>query len=110
MTDKPKWIDLWGIDPEYDEDKDANERFMAVLREEHRRAAPAIRTQDDRATHSFPEYAEEENCRCGQPAAHKVEETSSPGHIHPLTAYLCCEHFRQLVGDCSRYPYDGNPH
>lgn len=59
--------------------------------------------------HSYPIWAQEEDCRCGRPAAHKVEETSGPTNRHPLTAYVCCEHFRMLVGDCSRYPYDPTP-
>lgn len=68
------------------------------------------RIQGNRAMHSYPIWAQEESCRCGRPAAHKVMETSGPTRLHPLTAYACCEHFRMLVGDCSRYPYDGNPH
>lgn len=70
---------------------------------------------DDRAAHSFPDWAEEETCkvilgpgmgRCGTPAAHKVEETSGPSSFHPMTAYICCHHFTQVVGQCATYPYD----
>lgn len=39
---------------------------------------------------------------CGAPAEHKVEETvfhDDPfGQRHPLTTYLCHEHFRKLMG------------
>lgn len=71
---------------------------------------PAVRAEhdrvtDDRATHSFPVWAEEEFCRCGAPAAHKVAEESGPDNFHPLTAYLCCEHFAP-IGRCEGYPYD----
>lgn len=40
---------------------------------------------------------------CGKPAAHKVCEEifeDDPSAIrHSLTAYVCCEHFRILMGD-----------
>ncbi len=43
-----------------------------------------------------------ERCFCGQPADHKVEETifdDDPQPIrHPLTAYICHEHFVQIMG------------
>jgi hypothetical protein len=65
------------------------------------------RVSDERASHSFPIWAEEESCRCGNPAAHKVEEVSGPAGFHPLTAYLCCEHFGGVVGSAhGRYPYE----
>lgn len=60
---------------------------------------------DDRAVHAFPIYAQEERCRCGFPAAHKVEETTGPRNFHPLTAYLCCACF-QTIGNCGSYPYE----
>lgn len=61
---------------------------------------------DARASHAFPIWAQEETCRCGTPAAHKVEETSGPGNFHPLTAYLCCGCFTRTVGYCASYPYE----
>lgn len=65
------------------------------------------RMSDGRAVHTFPLTAQEEKCRCGRWAAHKIEETSGPGGFHPLTAYLCCEHFRSAVGGAhDSYPYD----
>ena len=43
-----------------------------------------------------------EKCWCGAPAAHKVEEVLFPDDPfparHPFTAYLCREHFRQIMG------------
>lgn len=43
-----------------------------------------------------------ETCFCGQPAAHKVEETIFPDdphqRRHPLTAYVCEKHFAQIMG------------
>ncbi|MGY8665719.1 hypothetical protein Q3C01_25630 [Bradyrhizobium sp. UFLA05-109] len=42
-----------------------------------------------------------ERCFCGEPAAHKVEEVvfaDDPQPIrHPLTSYVCREHFRQIM-------------
>ncbi len=50
---------------------------------------------------------EGEKCFCGAPAAHKIEETifhdDPVPHRHPLTAYICHEHFRMVMGpaaDC----------
>jgi hypothetical protein len=41
-------------------------------------------------------------CFCGKPATHKVGEEilhDDPNpNRHNLTAYVCCEHFRQLMG------------
>ena len=43
-----------------------------------------------------------ERCFCGADAQHKVEETIFPDDPHPirhpLTTYVCHEHFRQLMG------------
>lgn len=64
------------------------------------------RVSDDRSNHTFPVWAREETCRCGQPAAHKVEEVSGPGNFHPMTAYMCCGCFTGTVGRCETYPYD----
>jgi len=43
--------------------------------------------------HKIVEWAVQESCYfCGYPASHKVEEeTFEP--VHPLTAYVCCNHF-----------------
>ena len=65
------------------------------------------RLTDKRSTHSFAAHLDEDKCRCGKPAAHKVEDTSGPGNFHPMTNYLCCEHFTQWVGECGgNYPWD----
>ena len=47
---------------------------------------------------------EGEQCSiCGKPAAAKVEESITSddpfGNRHPLTAYVCREHFWQIMGD-----------
>lgn len=43
-----------------------------------------------------------ERCHCGEPAEHKVEETifhDDPIQSrHPLTAYICHKHFREIMG------------
>jgi len=43
-----------------------------------------------------------EKCACGEPATHKFSEEvfdDDPNPIrHPLTAYVCCDHFRLIVG------------
>jgi hypothetical protein len=66
------------------------------------------RISDERAVHTFPIWAREEKChKCGDPAAHKVEEVSGPVGFHPLTAYLCCGCFGDVVGSMhGRYPYE----
>lgn len=67
----------------------------------------ADRVSDERAEHTFPVTALEERCRCGRWAAHKIEETTGPEMFHRLTAYMCCEHFRQAVGKAhDTYPYE----
>lgn len=43
------------------------------------------------------------------PAVHKVrEEWDGPPDFHELTATLCCDHFREVLGDCSRWPTAGH--
>jgi hypothetical protein len=41
---------------------------------------------------------------CGNPATHKVGEEQFPDDMrtwaHNLTAYVCCEHFKQIMGRC----------
>lgn len=60
--------------------------------------------------HTVPVWAVEETCRkCREQATHKVEESSGPLTFHPLTAYLCCTCFQEIVGyDCAAYPYDAD--
>lgn len=45
---------------------------------------------------------EGERCHCGLPAEHKVEEVIFPDDPirirHPLTTYLCHDHFRRIMG------------
>lgn len=65
--------------------------------------------EPDRADHSIPIWASGTWCaKCGDAAAHKVEETSAPWTFHPLTAYLCCNCFSDIMGFASheKYPYD----
>lgn len=66
------------------------------------------RVRDARAAHTIPVWAVEEKCRrCALPAAHKVEEVSGPTGFHPLTSYLCCGCFCQVMGTMhDRYPYE----
>lgn len=63
---------------------------------------------DVRASHSFPVSANEERCRkCLGLAAHKIEETSGPAKFHPLTSYLCCGCFIEVMGPAhGGYPYE----
>lgn len=43
-----------------------------------------------------------ERCRCGEAATHKVgEEIAHDDPMparHNLTAYVCCEHYQQIMG------------
>lgn len=64
------------------------------------------RVRDARSNHDFPIYAQEEHCRCGNQAAHKIEETSGPWGIHPFTAYVCCKCFTEFIGWCGGASYD----
>jgi hypothetical protein len=57
----------------------------------------------DYASHPIRPWVVEEHCfYCGKQATHKIEETTGPVNFHPLTAYVCCEHF---FGGCDWYPY-----
>ena len=51
---------------------------------------------------------EGERCYCGSPAEHKVEETifmdDPHPHRHPLTRYICHEHFAQIMGPAAERP------
>ena len=69
------------------------------------------RMTDTRAPHSFPISAAEERChKCLGPAAHKIEETSGPETFHPLTSYLCCGCFVEVMGPAhGSYPYELYP-
>lgn len=52
--------------------------------------------------HPVSKYCHNERCSCGVPATHKIGEEifdDDPNPIrHNLTAYVCCFHFRQVVG------------
>lgn len=45
-----------------------------------------------------------EVCKCNDEATHKIEETiqhdDPEPNRHPLTAYVCCDCFKQLMGQC----------
>lgn len=49
--------------------------------------------------HYIPFSSEGEKCICGLPATHKVEEMLDSINRHPLTRYLCCKCFGQLMGN-----------
>lgn len=60
---------------------------------------------DDAARPFVSRCCEDERCTyegCGEPAEHKVEETifyDDPlPQRHPLTSYLCHQHFRLIMG------------
>jgi hypothetical protein len=38
---------------------------------------------------------------CGEHATHKLGEEGSDPQYHNLTAYVCCEHFRSIMGRCT---------
>jgi len=38
---------------------------------------------------------------CGEHATHKLGEEGGNPMIHNLTSYVCCEHFRAVMGRCS---------
>lgn len=47
-------------------------------------------------------YCDGERCWCSNPATHKIEEVvfddDPVPERHPLTSYVCFEHFRQMMG------------
>lgn len=45
------------------------------------------------ASHPVRPWCLEELCRCGNAAAHKIEETTGASGVHPYTAYVCCDCF-----------------
>lgn len=51
---------------------------------------------------------EGERCRCGEPAAHKIEEVIFDDDPmqgrHPLTAYICHAHFVEIMGPMADSP------
>jgi len=53
--------------------------------------------------HFISSTCEGEKCFCGEPATHKIGEEiphDDPSQMrHNYTAYVCCEHFRQLFGE-----------
>jgi hypothetical protein len=59
-----------------------------------------------RASHVVEEFTVDQHCSlCGELAAHAIVELLSVPDP-PLTAYLCCEHFTWIMGDCADYPYE----
>lgn len=61
-----------------------------------------------RSRHPVTAGVSEERCQlCNHMAAHKIGEVENEIiPFHPMTNYLCCYHFRLIVGDCRRYPYE----
>lgn len=60
-------------------------------------------------SHYVPDACGQERCvfnddqgSCNEAASHKVEDSYSQAAKHPLTAYLCCSHFKQVMGRCQR--------
>jgi len=63
----------------------------------------------DKSWHFVPDSADGERCGiCSASASHKVEEVipyfDKPGQTvrHPLTTYLCCKHFSDLMGSLAK--------
>ncbi len=60
--------------------------------------------------HFIPASCRGENCRCSKPAEHKVEEVifdDDPVQMrHPLTAYMCHQCFKDLMGPAARRPIE----
>lgn len=58
---------------------------------------------------TISKYCIGEFCWCGQIAKHKVEEVvfdDDPQPIrHPLTSYLCRQHFIELMGNYAKCKY-----
>jgi len=58
--------------------------------------------QGERCNHTVSSDGDEAEEKCGLPAEHKVEEAiafDDPNpHRHPFTAYLCHEHFCEIMG------------
>jgi len=65
-------------------------------------AAFQTHVEDMTRTREASACCQGERCHCGLAAWHKVEETvffDDPlPNRHPLTAYLCHEHFREIMG------------
>lgn len=57
-------------------------------------------------SHPVSMYCTGEKCGiCGRPATHKVceevfDDDPDP-HRHPLTSYVCCRHFRAIMGNAA---------
>lgn len=65
--------------------------FMELFK---KRAGIDRRVASEYHDHDIVPWAVEERCvQCGYPASHKVAEDGANPHIHPLTAYVCCNHF-----------------
>lgn len=59
----------------------------------------------DSEHHSHPivPWAVEEKCvQCGYPASHKVTEDGGNPRLHPMTAYVCCNHFWSICKNTMR--------
>lgn len=65
--------------------------FMELFK---KRAGIDGRVDSEYHSHDIVPWAVEERCFfCKYPASHKVSEDGANPHIHPLTAYVCCDHF-----------------
>ena len=66
----------------------------------------AARVAELNVTHMVKSWCGQERCHhegCREVATHKVDEVSGPEDVHPLTAYLCCVHFREIMGRCTMH-------
>lgn len=53
-----------------------------------------VRVESDHHSHPIVPWAREEFCVfCRYPASHKVADADGNPQLHPLTAYVCCDHF-----------------
>ena len=74
-------------------------------------------TESDYHPHKIVLWAVDEACYfCGYPASHKVTEDYVPSKFitHPMTAYVCCNHFwggcRNGKGPCPKCNHDKTDH
>lgn len=83
--------------------------FASMYDELQRRYEESLVTRHY-ATHPFPDSCLDETChacrnsrysKADTPATHKLGEETGPPNIHNLTAYVCCAHFRQVMGHCT---------
>lgn len=69
----------------------SSSEFMELFKKRQRvdRSVPS-----EHHSHDIVPWAVEERCYfCKYPASHKVAEDGANPNIHPLTAYVCCDHF-----------------